>query len=85
MQTGYPKTRKMGLFILKTYYKLYKKSSIILDLRIMRRFFVYSLIGFQYYHRDPKNYTGDYDIFSNAKDVIDLIEKGKEAAKNGKA
>lgn len=51
----------------------------------MRRFFVYSLIGFQYYHRDPKNYTGDYDVFSKEEDVIDLIENGKETAKNGKA
>lgn len=37
------------------------------------------------YHRDPKNYTGDYDVFSKEEDVIDLIENGKETAKNGKA
>lgn len=37
------------------------------------------------YHHDPKNYTGDYDGFSNAEDVIDLIEKGKETVRNGKA
>ncbi len=36
------------------------------------------------YHRDQKNYTGDYDVFSKAEDVIALIENGKETVLNGK-
>lgn len=37
------------------------------------------------YHRDPKNYTGDYDGFESMEEVIKLIENGKETVKNGKA
>ena len=37
------------------------------------------------YHRDPKNYTGDYDGFESMEEVMSLIENGKETVKNGKA
>lgn len=30
------------------------------------------------YHRDPVNYTGDYDGFSSEDEVIELLEKGSK-------
>ncbi|MCM1022956.1 MAG: DUF3795 domain-containing protein [Prevotella sp.] len=37
------------------------------------------------YQRDHKNFTGDYDDFANAEDVMNLIENGKDMIEIGKA